>query len=73
MAFVTVTVSAVSDIPTGNVSLAVDGGAAVVHALDATGKAVFTLTGLSTGTHTLNATYSAQGGFALARRVARLQ
>jgi FtsP/CotA-like multicopper oxidase with cupredoxin domain len=50
---------------TGNVTLAVDGGAPLSQAL-VNGSATFTLTTLSAGTHTLAANYAAQGGVSAA-------
>lgn len=60
---VTVSVTS-SSIPTGSVSLSVDGGAAQSAALDAAGNASFSLAGLAAGSHSLSASYAAQGGFA---------
>ncbi len=59
---VTVLVSCVSGTPIGNVALSVDGGAATTQALS-NGSAVFTITKPSVGSHTLSATYAAQGNF----------
>jgi len=59
---VTVTVSDASAIPTGSVTLSVDGGAGITQALVG-GSTVFTLPGLFIGTHTLSAGYAAQPGF----------
>jgi hypothetical protein len=66
---VTVTVSSASQTPTGSVTLSVDGGTAVSQALSAVGgssppaaSATFTLTKPAVGSHTLSATYAAQGG-----------
>ncbi len=59
---VTVTVSAGTLIPTGNVSLIVDGGPAVVQDLTG-GSTAFTITRPSIGSHALIATYAAQGNF----------
>src|SRR5713101_7199015 len=66
---VTVTVSSTAGTPTGNVTLAVDGGVAVSKALSS-GSATFTNTDIaalaspSAGNHTLSASYAAQGNFA---------
>ncbi len=59
---VTVTVSSASGTPTGGVSLSVDGGAATTQGL-IIGSTTFTITSPSIGSHTLNATYAAQGNF----------
>jgi len=59
---VTVTVGSSAGTPTGNVSLSVDGGTAVVQYLT-NGSTTFTIPGPSVGTHTLNAAYAAQGNF----------
>ena len=58
----TVTVSAGSLIPTGNVSLIVDNGTATTQGL-INGSTTFTIHGLSADSHTLNAVYAAQGAF----------
>jgi hypothetical protein len=63
-AAVTVTVGSVAGTPSGNVSLTVDGGAAITQALGAGGSSVFTVAGLALGSHTLTAAYAAQGTFA---------
>jgi hypothetical protein len=66
---VTVTVSSPVGTPTGNVSLAVDGGTPVSKVLSG-GSAIFTstdiaaLTSPNAGDHSLSANYSAQGNFA---------
>ena len=49
--------------PTGDVTLSVDGGAAQSQPLDATGTATFTVTKPNVGSHTLSASYAAQGNF----------
>ena len=65
---VTVTVSSGAGTVTGNVSLSVDGGTAIVKGLSS-GSATFTkaeivsLSSLSAGNHSLNASYAAQGNF----------
>ena len=61
---VTVTVSATpaTFTPTGNVTLAVDGGAAISQALTA-GASTFTITAPNAGNHTLLANFAAQNGF----------
>ena len=68
---VTVTVSSTLGSPTGNVSLTVDGGAALTQTLNTvsgsippSSSATFTITGLRAGTHTLNASFASQGSFA---------
>jgi hypothetical protein len=48
--------------PTGNVTLAVDGGAPLMQTLSA-GSATFNLTAPAAGSHTLVANYAAQNGF----------
>ena len=60
---VTVTVGSGAGTPGGNVSLSVDGGAAINQAL-VSGSTTFTLTSPSPGVHTLSASYAAQGNFA---------
>lgn len=60
---VTVTVSALVGIPAGDVSLIVDGGAAVALPLDATGSAIFTVTSPAVGSHTLSASYAGSATF----------
>lgn len=61
---VTVTVSGTPNTftPTGNVTLAVDGGAPISQAL-AAGVSTFTITAPNAGNHTLLANYAAQNGF----------
>jgi predicted small lipoprotein YifL len=59
---VTVTVSAGTLTPTGDVSLSVDGGAAATQTLVG-GSATFTISSPSAGSHTLRATYAAQGNY----------
>ena len=59
---VTVTVSSATGTPTGNVSLSVDGGIAVVQDLIG-GSAAFTIPSPGVGSYTLSATYAAQGTF----------
>ena len=59
---VTVTVTSGSETPTGNVSLSVDSGGAITQALSK-GSSIFTLSGLSAGSHSLTANYAAQAGF----------
>ena len=61
---VTVNVSSGAGIPAGNVSLSVDGGAALSAALDAAGNASFSIAGLAAGSHSLSASYASQGSFA---------
>ena len=59
---VTVTVNSNAGTPTGIVSLSVDGGAPLTASLSG-GRAQFTLSNPSRGTHTVNATYPAQQNF----------
>jgi len=59
---VTVNVTSQAGTVTGNVSLSVDGGTALVQALSS-GQSVFTLNGITAGNHSLNANYAAQGIF----------
>ena len=59
---VTVTVSSATGTPTGNVSLSIDGGIAVVQDLIG-GSAAFTIPSPGVGSYTLSATYAAQGTF----------
>ena len=61
---VTVTVSSATGTPTGNVSLSVDGSAAITQALSLSGSTTFTITTPNAGDHTLCASYAAQGNFA---------
>ncbi len=65
---VAVTVSSATSVPTGTVSLSVDGGAATSQVLSAvtstSATATFTITKPTAGSHTLNVIYAAQGGFA---------
>ena len=60
---VTVSVTSGPATVTGNVSLSVDGNPQPAQSLSS-GSAVFTVTGLSAGSHNLSATYAAQGDFA---------
>ena len=59
---VTVTVSSATGTPTGNVSLTIDGGAAVMQDLTG-GATTYTIPTPTGGSHTLNAAYAAQGNF----------
>ena len=59
---ITVTVAATSGTPSGNVTLAVDGGVPLSKTL-APARATFNLTAPAAGTHTLVANYAAQNGF----------
>src|SRR6185369_12372077 len=61
-ALVTVTINSNAGTPTGIVSLSLDGGAPLTASLSG-GRAQFTLSNPSPGTHTLNATYPAQQNF----------
>ncbi|MGI8771159.1 MAG: Ig-like domain repeat protein, partial [Acidobacteriaceae bacterium] len=62
-ATISVTVAANSGVPTGNVSLTVDGGTALSAPLSS-GTATFTVSALAPGTHQLSASYAAQGSYA---------
>ncbi|MBI5216620.1 MAG: Ig-like domain repeat protein [Ignavibacteriae bacterium] len=59
---VTLTVSSAAGIPSGTISLSVDGGAAQTEQL-LKGTATFTVNNPTGGDHSLSATYSAQGNF----------
>jgi hypothetical protein len=59
---ITVSVAATSGTPSGNVTLTVDGGAALTQPL-VTGSATFTITTPTAGSHALVANYAAQNGF----------
>jgi len=61
---VTVTVSSIAGTPTGNATLSVDGGSPLSQPLDGSGMATFTITSPSAGSHSLSASYAAQGNFA---------
>jgi hypothetical protein len=61
-ATVTVTVTALSETPTGSVNLSVDGGPAITQPL-VNGSTTFTLIGLSVGIHSLDASYPGALGF----------
>ncbi len=58
----TVTVVPSSGTAAGNVSVAVDGGTAVVYPLNGSGVATISLTGLRAGSHTVTASYPTQSG-----------
>jgi hypothetical protein len=58
-----VTVTSAAGVPTGNVSLTVDGGPPVTQPL-VNGSTVFVIPAPAAGTHTLVATYAAQGNYA---------
>jgi hypothetical protein len=62
-ATVTVTATSGGGTPTGSVTLSVDNGALLTEPLSPTGVAVFTLTGLGTGPHSLSASYALTGAF----------
>lgn len=51
-------------IPSGNVSVSIDGGTATTNALDAKGTYTLTTTFTTTGAHTVTASYAATGAFA---------
>ncbi len=59
---VTVTISSVSGVPIGSVSLSVDSGPTTTQALS-NGSTVFTIVKPAVGSHTLTATYVGQGNF----------
>jgi hypothetical protein len=61
---VTVTVAAGSLTPTGDVSLSVDGGTPMTHALGSNGRYTFDVGVLGAGQHSLAASFAAQGNFA---------
>ena len=69
---VTVTVSSTAGTPTGSVQLSVDGGTATSQAMN-DGSATFTLTSPSAGSHSLSASYAAQGNFAASTATGTLQ
>ncbi len=62
-ATISVNVAADSGVPSGNVTLTVDGGAALTAPLSG-GSATFTASALAAGTHPLGASYAAQGSYA---------
>jgi hypothetical protein len=68
---VTVTVTSAAGVPGGVVSLSVDGVAQSPLAL-VSGSANFTIAGLATGTHSLSASYAAQGNFGASSGVGSL-
>lgn len=68
---VTVTVSSAVGVPGGSVSLSVDGVAQSPAAL-VNGSANFTIAGLAAGTHSLSASYAAQGNFGASSGVGSL-
>lgn len=68
---VTVNVSSQFVTPSGNVTLRVDGGAAMTQALSG-GSATFTILMPSRGTHSLRAVFPAQGGFKASSDVEKL-
>jgi hypothetical protein len=59
---VTVSVTSAAGTVPGNVSLTVDSGSPLTQALSG-GSAVFTISGLAGGSHSLSASYAAQGAF----------
>jgi hypothetical protein len=61
---IVVQMTSTAGVPTGNVSLSVDGGAATAMPVDGTGKAQFTISNPGVGNHTLSASYALQGNFA---------
>ena len=71
-ASVTVSVTAAQGTVTGNVSLTVDNGTSLTQALS-NGSTVFNINGLSAGSHSLGASYGAQGSFAASSAVGTLQ
>jgi hypothetical protein len=62
-ASVAVSVTSGQGAVTGSVSLSVDSGAPLTQTLSS-GSAVFTISGLAAGTHSLSASYAAQGNYA---------
>jgi len=70
---VTVQMTSAAGVPTGNVSLSVDGGAATIMPVDGTGKAQFTISNPGVGNHTLSASYPLQGNFAASGGTGTLQ
>jgi hypothetical protein len=71
-ASVTVSVTSVAGTVTGNVSLTVDSGSPLTQGLSS-GSTVFTISGLGGGTHSLSASYPAQGIFAASSATGTLQ
>src|SRR5207248_875186 len=61
---VTVTVTSAGGTPSGNVSLSIDAGTAVVQPLNAAGTTTFAVLSPAVGTHTLAASYAGLGNFA---------
>ena len=61
---ITATVSSTGGVPTGTVTFT-DGGTTLASnvAVNGSGQAAYTTTGLAAGTHTITATYTATGGF----------
>jgi hypothetical protein len=59
----TVTVTSTAGIPTGSITLAVGGQDRQPLALDSSGKAVFTITDLPTGSNAITAAYAGDGNF----------
>ena len=71
-ASVTVSVTSVAGTVPGNVSLTVDSGSPLTQALSG-GSTVFTISGLGGGSHSLSASYAAQGAFATSSATGTLQ
>ena len=71
-ASVTASVTSGQGTITGNVSLTVDNGAALTHTLSSR-SSVFSINGLAAGSHSLRATFAAQGTFAASSATATLQ
>jgi len=69
---ITVSVTSSQGTVTGNVSLSVDGGASLTQALSG-GSTVFSISGLGGGSHSLSASYAAQGSFAASSATGALQ
>ena len=61
---IVVQMTSAAGVPTGNVSLSVDGAAATAMPVDGSGKAQFTINNPGVGSHTLTASYALQGNFA---------
>jgi hypothetical protein len=73
-ASVTVSVTSTQGTVTGNVSLRVDANPSLTQSQSlSNGSAVFTISGLSLGSHSLSASYAAQGSFAASAASAALE
>jgi trimeric autotransporter adhesin len=69
---VSVSVSSGQDTVTGNVSLTVDSGSPLTQALS-NGSTIFNISGLAVGSHSLSASYAAQGNFDASSSTGTLQ